>query len=151
MPKTAKYPVEKRGASYQRYLGKLRRRSKWKKRARRPKREKAAPILVVEKKTKRVLVKKEKLPTSMRELAAAVSKPAKHKDFKKWRLEKPKPISVVKRATMKEIATMRRAMGISASKARRLLRMAQRTAQPEYKPKRKKKIWLPKTIQRGLR
>jgi hypothetical protein len=151
MPKTVKYPASERGPSYQKYLAKLRIRSRWKKRARKPKREKAAPILVVEKKTKRVLVKKEKLPTSMRELAAAVSKPAKHKDFKKWRPEKPKTISVVKRATMKEIATMRRALGISSSKARRILRMAQRTRQPEYKPKKKKKIWIPKTIQRGLR
>jgi len=123
MPKTAKYPVEKRGASYQRYLAKLRRRSKWKKRARRPKRAAVskAPVIIVEKKTKRILV------------------------------EKPKPISVAKRATMKEIATMRRAMGISSSKARRLLRMAQRTQQPEYKPKKKKKIWLPRTVIRGLR
>ena len=121
-----KYPASQRGPSYQRYLAKLRRRSKWKRRARKPRSvPSGAPVLVVEKKTKRVLV----------------SKP---------RPSAPSAPSVPSRATMKEIATMRRALGISPSKARRLIRMAQRTQQPKYKIK-KKKIWLPKTVQKAMR
>lgn len=220
---TPKYPVEKRGPSYSKYLSKLRRRSAWKGAVRRQKPKgflkrksdgQAFPVFEKKKLPAKLVPKKfrkpdkfdefidaekisqdiEKIDLRIKELEAmlhhyksvykgkdkfekiaktdtdlqraytirdSLVRKLKQKSTIKEKIDKAVAVMQKKPVPKRVVAAVEKALpspeliakrlGISTKKAKRILGLAERTVQPKYTPKMKKKLPLSKKIQRMMK